>query len=79
MTTPINQDIEDILDDVLIGMYCMDSDGNFVRLDDKYNILRQEARDKLKQRETALLTYIASLYGLPLKELQRTVELWRKK
>ena len=43
-----NQDINDILDSVLTGMYVRDSEGNFVPLDDRYNVLRNEALESLQ-------------------------------
>jgi hypothetical protein len=60
---PINQDIEEI---VLKPAYWKHDDW-------------VKAKAALVQREAQLLEYIALMYGLPIKELQRTVELWRNK
>ncbi len=70
-TAPINQDIEEIL------VRHSDFYQEVSYLDD--SLSTEQATQALAQRETDLLTYISDLYGLPLKELQRTVELWRKK
>jgi len=68
---PINQDIEEILENLV----CREFEEVVLVTDDDM----LEAQKALAQRETDLLTYLSDMYALPLKELQRTVELWRKK
>lgn len=47
MTTDNTQELDEILDSVLIGMYCTNPDGDFVPLDDSKNVLRAEAKQSL--------------------------------
>jgi hypothetical protein len=68
---------------ILDAVYTMGwNHGGKSKLDTHIGSISQAIEELLPlfaQRETDLLTYIADMYGLPLKELQRTVELWRKK
>lgn len=41
------QELDEILDSVLLGMYCTNPDGDFVPLDDSKNVLRAEAKQAL--------------------------------
>ncbi len=45
--TNYNERLDEILDNVLIGMYCTNPDGDFVPLDDSKNVLRAEAKQAL--------------------------------
>ena len=39
-----NERLDEVLDNVLIGMYCTNPDGDFVPLYDSKNVLRDEAK-----------------------------------
>ncbi len=45
--TNYNERLDEILDNVLIGMYCTNPDGDFVPLDDSKNVLRAEAKQAI--------------------------------
>ena len=45
--TNYNERLDDVLDNVLIGMYCTNPDGDFVPLDDRNNVLRAEAKQDI--------------------------------
>ena len=45
--TNYNERLDEVLDNVLIGMYCTNPDGDFVPLDDRNNVLRAEAKQAL--------------------------------
>ena len=45
--TNYNERLDEVLDDVLIGMYCTNPDGDFVPLYDSKNVLRDEAKQAL--------------------------------
>ena len=45
--TNYNKRLDEILDNVLIGMYCTNPDGDFVPLDDSKNVLRAEAKQTI--------------------------------
>lgn len=45
----------------------------------RYKGVPPKALKALAQREEALLTYIADMYGLPKSEVLKTAEMWRGK
>lgn len=45
----LDKKLDEILDDVLIGMFCRDPEGDFVPLDDAKNVLRSQAKQAIKQ------------------------------
>ena len=77
----LDKKLDEILDDVLIGMFCRDPEGDFVPLDDAKNVLRSQAKQAIKQlvademREADEMRAI--LRGLS-EELQEMKKLGRK-
>lgn len=62
-----NIELDEILDSVLIGMFMRDAGGNFVPLDDKYNVLRNEAKQAISEyiesREQKLMKRVLDHYA----------------
>ena len=69
--TNYNERLYEVLDNVLIGMYCTNPDGDFVPLDDRNNVLRAEAKQ-------ALTSLIKELVAEAIGEDESLVEVHKR-